>query len=272
MLVTVDCGIRSVAEIAHACRLGMDVIVTDHHSIGPELPPALAVINPRRRDVPSSFDRLAGVGVAYRLAQAVLRLSATRKGWLSEDQAAEVEQELLDLVALGTVTDMMPLLGENRSLVRRGLAQLNLAARPGLATLMTQADLRPGTVDTTAISFRLGPRINAAGRLAHARLAYRLLRTNDPTDAYLLATELESLNTQRRSLTEQAQTEAERQLAPLLEADAALLFVHSPDLPAGYRGTGGGEAGRALLPARGGGGRRPGRIAGECAQHCRVRH
>ncbi len=236
VLVTVDCGIRSVAEVAHARHLGMDVIVTDHHSIGPVLPPALAVINPRRRDGAATFDRLAGVGVAYRLAQAVLRLCAERGIGVDVEQAAALEQDLLDYVALGTVADMMPLLGENRSLVRRGLARLNMAQRPGLAALMEQADLRPGTVDTTAISFRLGPRINAAGRLAHAKLAYRLLRTNDPTDAYLLATELESLNVQRRNLTEKAQIEAEVQLAPLLEADAAMLFVHSPNLPSGIVG------------------------------------
>ncbi len=236
VLVTVDCGIRSVAEIEYACRLGLDVIVTDHHSIGPKLPPALAVINPRRRDVPPTFDRLAGVGVAYRLAQAVLRLSVARGNGLDADKAAAVEQALLDLVALGTVADMMPLLGENRSLVRRGLAQLNASPRPGLAALMNQADLRAGTVDTTAISYRLGPRINAAGRLAHAELAYRLLRTDDPTDAYLLATELEALNVQRRSLTEKAQTEAEQQLAPRLAADTSLLFVRSPNLSSGIVG------------------------------------
>ena len=237
LLVTVDCGIRSVAEVAQARALGMDVIITDHHSIGPELPLAVAVVNPQRQDVPNPRSRLAGVGVAYRLAQAVLRTATTEgRAKLDADQAALVEQELLDLVALGTVADMMPLLGENRSLVRRGLAQLNLAQRPGLAALMQVADLRPGTVDATAISFRLGPRINAAGRLAHAKLAYRLLRTTNPTEAYTLATELESLNTQRRTLTEQAQAAAEQQLQEEPVADRAMLFVRSPDLPSGIVG------------------------------------
>ncbi|HXF64764.1 MAG TPA: DHHA1 domain-containing protein, partial [Caldilineaceae bacterium] len=131
---------------------------------------------------------------------------------------------------------MMPLLGENRSLVRRGLAQMNSNPRPGLAALIQHADLRPGTVDATAISFRLAPRINAAGRLAHAKLAYKLLRTGDPTEAYLLAAQLEELNNRRRSLTDQAQAEAEAQLAAQLEQDPPLLFVHSPNLPSGIVG------------------------------------
>lgn len=235
LLITVDCGIRSIPEVEHANRLGMDVIITDHHSIGAELPPALAVINPQRTDVPNPRTRLAGVGVAYRLAQAVLRAAIdTPDAVLDADRAAEVEQELLDYVALGTVADMMPLLGDNRSLVRRGLAQLNATKRPGLEALLMQADLRPGTVDTTAISFRLGPRINAAGRLSNARLAYRLLRTMDPTEAYTLATELEALNNQRRTLTDQAQTLAEAQING--NGNAPMLFVRSPELQPGIVG------------------------------------
>ncbi len=235
LLITVDCGIRSIAEVAHANQQGMDVIITDHHSIGPVLPPALAVINPQRQDVPNPTTRLAGVGVAYRLAQAVLRAAVDLPNAVIDvERAAEVEQELLDFVALGTVADMMPLLGENRSLVRRGLIQLNATRRPGLEALLLQSDLRPGTVDTTAISFRLGPRINAAGRMANAKTAYRLLRTADPTEAYTLATELEALNNQRRSLTDQAQTAAEAQING--NAGASMLFVRSPNLLAGIVG------------------------------------
>jgi single-stranded-DNA-specific exonuclease len=235
LIITVDCGIRSVAEVTHAQQLGMDVIITDHHSIGPLLPPAIAVINPQRRDVPNPTTRLAGVGVAYRLAQAVLRAAVDLpNASIDGDRAAELEQELLDLVALGTVADMMPLLGDNRSLVRRGLAQLNATQRPGLEALLLQSDLRPGSVDTTAISFRLGPRINAAGRLAHAKVAYRLLRTTDVTEAYTLATELEALNNQRKALTDQAQSAAEEQLNG--NANAPVIFVHSPEIVAGIVG------------------------------------
>ncbi|GIK71713.1 MAG: single-stranded-DNA-specific exonuclease RecJ [Chloroflexota bacterium] len=228
LLITVDCGIRSIAEVACAVEHDLDVIVTDHHSVGKDLPPALAVINPRRPDCPSKFERLAGVGVAFRLAQAVLR-AASREPWspITPDQAAEVEASLLDLVALGTVADMMPLLGENRSLVRRGLETLNHSPRPGLAALMLQSDLRKGVVDTTAISFRLAPRLNAAGRLGDAKLAYRLLRTHDATEACTLAESLHHLNERRRTLTESAQKEAEQQLAAVMADDPAIFIVGS---------------------------------------------
>jgi single-stranded-DNA-specific exonuclease len=237
LMVTVDCGIRSVQEVTHAMRLGMDVIVTDHHSVGPQLPPALAVINPRRQDCPSKFERLAGVGVAFRLAQAVLRAAAQHK-WsrLTPDLALEVEESLLDLVALGTVADMMPLLAENRSLVTRGLAQLNRVQRPGLEALLLQAELRPGSVDTTAISFRLAPRLNAAGRLAHAKLAYQLLRTKDPTQAFTLTQELEALNQERQRLTNDHQHEAEEQLATQLADNPPVYVVRSTKFKSGIVG------------------------------------
>lgn len=237
LMVTVDCGIRSTREVARAVALGLDVIITDHHSVGVALPAALAVINPRRKDCLSNAAHLAGVGVAYRLAQAVLRAVAQRRNSrLSESQVSDLEESLLDLVALGTVADMMPLLGENRSLVQRGLARLNLSQRVGIQTLLTVSDLRPGTVDATAIAFRLAPRINAAGRLAHAKVAYELLRTQDVTKAYSLATELEALNNRRRALTDEAHAAAEAQLAEQIEQDRALYVVHSPHFAAGIVG------------------------------------
>lgn len=237
LLITVDCGIRSIAEVACAVEYDLDVIITDHHSVGADLPPALAVINPRRPDCPSKFDRLAGVGVAFRLAQAVLR-AASHERWcrLEPGEITDIEASLLDLVALGTVADMMPLLGENRSLVRRGLATLNEAPRVGLEALMLQSDLRMGAVDATGISFRLAPRLNAAGRLGDARLAYRLLRTQDATEAHTLATTLDALNDRRRTLTETAQQEAETQLAPMLAGDPAILMVGSEHFEHGIVG------------------------------------
>ncbi len=237
LMITVDCGIRAVAEVQHARELGLDVIVTDHHSVGAVLPPALAVINPRRADCPSRFERLAGVGVAYRLAQAVLRAVAQQKwGALSADAAAELEAELLDLVAIGTVADMMPLQMENRSLVQRGLTQLNQTNRPGLQLLMQKAGVGKGGADAAAISFRIAPRINAAGRMAHAKLAYDLLRTHDVTEAYGFTERLEALNLERRTLTESAELEAEAQLAEQVAADAPLYLVQSANFRSGIVG------------------------------------
>ena len=241
LMVTVDCGIRSIAEVERANEQGLDVIITDHHSVGSVLPPALAVINPRRVDCTSNFERLAGVGVAYRLAQAVLRaVSQQRWSKLESDAVDALEQELLDYVAIGTVADMMPLLGENRSLVQRGLAQLNSTERVGLQALLTNSDLRAGTVDAAAISFRLAPRINAAGRLSQTTLAYRLLRTKDPTEAFNLTAQLEGLNQKRRDLTTAAQMEAEQLLAQQSEEnggkEADVTIVSSPRFQSGIVG------------------------------------
>ena len=237
ILITVDCGIRAVEEIAYARSLGMDVIVTDHHTIGATLPPALAVVNPRRSDDAGGFTRLAGAGVAFRLAQGVLRV-ASHHAWcpLAEDDVEEVEASLLDLVALGTVADMMPLLSENRSLVRRGSAQLNRTQRPGLQELYALAGVRAGGIDASAVSFRIGPRINAAGRMASAQLAYRLVRTQDAAEGYALAKELETLNTRRRSMTEGAQRVAEEQVLEDLAQGRPLLTVSSPEIPSGVVG------------------------------------
>jgi len=237
VIVTVDCGIRSAAEVQRAAELGMDVIVTDHHSIGPVLPPALAVINPKRADNPGAFDGLAGVGVAYRLAQGVLRAVAEREGSsLSKERAQEIESELLDLVALGTVADMLPLVGENRSLVQRGLVQLNHTQRPGLLALYAVASVQPGTVDATTIGFQLAPRINAAGRLDSAALAYKLLRTTDAGEAAEFAQQLETLNQRRRSLTLEVAAQAEEQLAPQVAAQSPLYVVSGPSFLSGIVG------------------------------------
>jgi single-stranded-DNA-specific exonuclease len=147
-----------------------------------------------------------------------------------------VEASLLDLVALGTVADMMPLLGENRSLVRRGLKVINNTPRIGVEALMLQSDLRAGMVDATAISFRLAPRLNAAGRLGDAKLAYRLLRTHDATEAHTLAAALNSMNDRRRTLTEIAQREAEAQLAVVMADDPAIFIVGSEHFEHGIVG------------------------------------
>ncbi len=204
LILTVDCGIRSAAEVAHGIAHDLDIIVSDHHTADKVLPPALAVINPRQDECPYPFDGLAGVGVAFKLAQALLQTA--------ESPPDLVEEDLLDLVALGTVADMMPLRSENRRLVRRGLEVLNRGRRPGLIALGRVGGALPGAIDATAIGFRLAPRLNAAGRLGSAKLAYELLSTQDEAEATRLAQELEALNRERQSLTEQAVVQARKEI------------------------------------------------------------
>ena len=179
VLITVDCGIRSLDEVALARQLGMHVIVTDHHHVGAALPQADAVINPKRADCEYPFKDLAGVGVAYKLCQALLRANA--KVSLPTTQFALDEEELLDLVALGTVADMVPLLGENHMLVSKGLVYINQARRPGLSAMMEACSVTPGKVTTRTIGFVLAPRLNAAGRISEAMTALDLLMSPDMT-------------------------------------------------------------------------------------------
>ncbi|NOZ29672.1 MAG: single-stranded-DNA-specific exonuclease RecJ [Chloroflexi bacterium] len=229
VVVTVDCGIRSVEEVAYGQRLGMDMIITDHHSIGPELPPARAVINPKRADSRYPFDSLAGVGVAYHLARGLLRAAAHDR---DIPDGGLREQDLLDLVALGTVADIVPLLGENRDLVRHGLERLNEPTRRGMLALMDQAGVRPGRVTATTIGYILGPRINAAGRLSSGMLAFELLTTDDPARALTLAAELNRLNQRRQDLTRRYTEDALMQL----EEDAYLHLVAAPHYEHGVVG------------------------------------
>lgn len=218
LVVSVDCGIRAHREAARAKEIGLDLIVTDHHDLGDgALPEALAVVNPKRSPA-YGFDALAGVGVAFRLAQGLLRTARQRGRSVTLTEAA-----LLDLVAIGTVADVVPLEGENRALVRAGLARINRAPRLGLAALMKAARLQPGKVDATAIGFVLGPRLNAAGRLDHAQLAYELLVTDNPVWADELAVTLNHRNEQRQLITAETARQAAEQAgaAPLVFAESA---------------------------------------------------
>jgi len=218
LVVTVDCGIRSVAEVEAAQR-GMDLIITDHHSVGPELPPAVAIINPKIPESTYPFPQLSGVGVAFKLAHALLLAQEKTAG-----RSPLMAEDLLDLVALGTVADIVPLLDENRHLVRLGLERLNKPQRPGLEALIAQAGVRPGTITATTIGYVLGPRLNAAGRLADAITSYHLLTTRDATEAQRLAAKLDETNRRRQKLTEEMLEQARVQV--LAEgADSPLLFA-----------------------------------------------
>jgi len=229
LVVTVDCGVRAVKEIEQA-RRGLEFIVTDHHDVGPALPFASAVINPKRRDSEYPFSDLAGVGVAYKLAQALTR-EAEQRGMPSHVD----EGTLLDLVAIGTVADLVPLLGENRSLVQHGLEVVNEARGEGIRALLRVAGLRPGAVTASSIAFGLGPRLNAAGRLGDASLSYELLVSDDPVQADQLAARLNEQNRQRRALTEQSYRLAE-QLALARGEVPALLYAGHPTFADGVVG------------------------------------
>ena len=191
LIVTVDCGSLSEKEIIRASELGADVIVTDHHNVAPVQPPAVAVINPKRPDHSYPFIDLAGVGVAFKLVQAL----QTRLAGLPKGQ----EKWLLDLVALGTVCDVVTLIDENRVNVYWGLKVLARTRRPGLRALMAVAGVEPDKVNARSLGFGLGPRMNAAGRLETALYSLEMLRAQDGMVALEKAQQLDVLNSARRS-------------------------------------------------------------------------
>ena len=193
LVLTVDCGVTAVEEVAHARALGLEVVITDHHRAGPELPDC-PVVGPYRGDYP--FTELCGTGVVWKLGQALL-------GTGSEALARH-----LDLVAVATVADVVPLLDENRGLAVAGLRQLARTQKPGLQELMRSANVDPATVDAGAIGFRLAPRLNAAGRLGRPEAALELLLTEEKEPARLLAAQLEDLNRDRQAVEQRILREA----------------------------------------------------------------
>lgn len=227
LLITVDCGTSNVTEVARAGELGMDVIVTDHHLPPGRLPPALALLNPRQADCAYPFKRLAGVGIAFTLVRGLVQAGVPRDGLRGRD--------LLDLVALGTVADVSPLVGENRILVAQGLRAIHRTRRPGLRALLAVSEVRPAQVNTGTIGFVLGPRLNAAGRLSHADRAYRLLLAETQEEAAALALELDQLNRDRQALTAEVLERARQQVLSMPE-ERRLIFLADPDFPAGVVG------------------------------------
>lgn len=195
LIVTVDCGITAVRETARAAELGMAVIITDHHEPGPELPRAVSIVNPKQEGCPYPFKGLAGAGVAFKLAHALLK-----KFHPDPDAAREFLKSLLDLATLGTVADIVPLLGENRSIVTFGLERLRQSKRLGLMHLFESASLAPGQINTGSISYIVAPRLNAAGRTEHAMFSVELLMTRDAGRARDLARQLEGFNDNRRDI------------------------------------------------------------------------
>ena len=190
LIITVDCGITAVEEAELARTLGMDVIITDHHTCKEALPAAQAVVDPHRPDCPYPFKGLAGVGVALMLAMAVA----------GPARAPEVLRDYCDLAAVGTIADVMPMTGENRCIVSLGLKRLNPAGRLGLAALIRCAGLEDRPVTSVSVGYTLAPRINASGRMGRAEAAVELLLTQDPARAEELAQSLCELNRERQDI------------------------------------------------------------------------
>jgi len=226
VVFTVDCGIRSLIEIEYARSLGLDLIVSDHHHPGEILPSAYAIINPKQQGDQYPDKDLAGVGVAFKIAEALLERFP--KSDFNKD-------DLLDLVALGTVADLAPLIGENRNLVRRGLRQLAQTKRQGIFSLAAVAGLDLKNINASNIGFGLGPRLNAAGRLESALAAFNLLGTEDVFEAGQLAQKLEIQNRDRQQVTRSMQSQAEKMVMEE-DPDAYLIFAVDPDFNPGVIG------------------------------------
>jgi single-stranded-DNA-specific exonuclease len=227
LVITVDCGIRSPDEALHARTIGLDLIISDHHHPdGPNLPPALAVINPKQHGDPYPDKELAGVGIAYKIAEALFSF---------HNSSSYNLQSLLDLVALGTVADLAPLVGENRVLVRKGLKQIRETKRQGLFSLAGVAQIKLDKITAGDIGFMLGPRLNASGRLESALASFELLTTSDFMRAGQLAQQLDVQNRQRQSITRTMQSQAE-EIALGEDPEAFLLFAAHEEFNPGVVG------------------------------------
>jgi single-stranded-DNA-specific exonuclease len=225
LLVTVDCGTTSIEPLAEAKALGMDVVVIDHHQADETLPPATAIVNPNRRDDLSGLGYLAAVGLVFMTVVAVNRELRARGFWTD----ARPEPDLLsylDDVALGTVADVVPLIGLNRAFVAKGLLVLRRREQPGLVSLMDVARLS-GPPEAWHLGFLLGPRINAGGRIGRADLGVRLLLEADPIEAAKIAAELDRLNRERQAIEQEtlAQAEAEAMAALGIEETGAVVIT-----------------------------------------------
>jgi single-stranded-DNA-specific exonuclease len=207
LMVTVDTGISAVEQIAYAASLGIDVVVTDHHEPPEHLPGAYALVNPKKSDCPYPFKQLAGVGVAVKLAQALL---------------GRWPEELLEYVAIGTIADLMHLSDENRMMVKQGIERIRNTANPGLRALLEVSGVAVKDVNSTHIGFALAPRINASGRLLSADAAVRLLTTDSEQEAMQLADNLDALNKERQRIVDDMTKEAAAMVERLRDASGQL--------------------------------------------------
>jgi single-stranded-DNA-specific exonuclease len=228
IIITADCGSTAHAAADLARELGVDLIITDHHQCPTELPNAFALVNPWRVDCGYPCDYLCGAGVAFKLVQALA------DALLPEGRAAM--EPLLDLVAVATVADIMPLLGENRRLVLAGLDIMNAFPRPGVRALIETSGLKPGDVDAAALGFRVAPRVNAAGRLDDPSIAYRLLMSDNYEEAFALAAQINLLNEERQALTRVYEVQAHELVQQQFESGEYALVCGGDDWPGGIVG------------------------------------
>ncbi|MBM4279826.1 MAG: single-stranded-DNA-specific exonuclease RecJ [Deltaproteobacteria bacterium] len=222
LIVTVDCGVTNHDEVAYAAGRGVDVIVVDHHTVPVALPRALSVINPHRPDCTRGSEMLCAVGVTFNLALAVRRRLRER-GWFSSTRPEPDLRDALDLVALGTVADVVPLVGENRVLVHAGLQLLRQGRRPGMRALLEVAGVEAAQVAAGDLGYQVGPRVNAAGRLGDAMQGVRLLKSGDDGVTRALAAALDAENAARRDIEKQIIAEAIAQV----EASPQLREAHA---------------------------------------------
>jgi len=230
LVITTDCGIANKDEVAGADKIGIDVIITDHHHIPPEIPLAVAIINPKVTDCGYPQDNLAGVGVAFKFAQAIFETFIPEK--------KEKIKWLLDLVAIGTVADMVPLIGENRTLVKFGLIVLSKTKRVGLQEMFKVGRIlidENNFPDAQKISFQIAPRINAASRMTHAQRAFDLLAEDSRVLARDLALDLEDQNSRRQKETTQIVSEADK-IAKNFFKDKNFIFIANKNFPVGTLG------------------------------------
>ncbi len=205
LLISVDCGITSVQAVEYLTRAGVDVIITDHHLPGPEIPKCLAVINPQLSNNRSPFQGLAGVGVAFKLAHAIIKTARSK----NYDWASQIDlKSYLEFVAIGSVSDMASLKGENRILVKKGLEYLTITERNGLKALKEVCDIN-GHVTSEDIAYKIGPRLNASGRIYHAMDTINLLISQSLDEARQLAKQLDRSNDERRYLEQDILKDAE---------------------------------------------------------------
>ncbi|MBM3986234.1 MAG: single-stranded-DNA-specific exonuclease RecJ, partial [Planctomycetes bacterium] len=232
VVVSVDNGIASNEPVAELAAAGVDVIITDHHLPGAELPPAFAIVNPRRADCDYPYKGLAGVGVAFKLACAVA--NRLTEGKRRSPEVARFLGEAMAWVALGTVADMMPLTGENRVLAARGLPAIPRSTSPGLAALCRVAGVTAEEFSAEDVAFKLAPRINAAGRLGRADIPLALLIAPDEASARPLAEELDRLNRKRREADRDMLVQAQALLAR--QPSDGPIVLHQDDWPSGLLG------------------------------------